>query len=168
MQPNCSNSANAEFERKIIQVADNVYSAHGYSVSVVGLIVGDSGLVVVDTGIDEASADELLADFRKINTLPINAILFTHSHPDHVGGLQRFLQEGVEQIWGRENFGTEMGDFLSVGLTIQGPRGMRQGGFKNYHQRSVSITVLLEPIILNGKILLLDRLAPSNELQKLS
>lgn len=121
---------NAEFERKIIEVAEGVYSSHGYAVSIVGLIVGQDGLIIVDTGMDEASAEALLADFRQISDLPIKAIIFTHSHPDHVGGLPVFLREGVEQIWGRDNFGAEMRDFVSVGLTIQGARGQRQGGFK--------------------------------------
>ena len=120
---------NAEFERAIIKVAENVYSSHGYSVSTVGMVVGQDGLIIIDTGMDTASAEALLADFRQISDLPIAAILYTHSHPDHVGGLPTFLEEGVDQIWGRDNFGSEMRDFVSVGLTIQGPRGLRQGGF---------------------------------------
>ena len=129
---------NAEFERQIIKVAEGVYSSHGYAVSIVGLIVGEDGLIIVDTGMDEASAEALLADFRKISALPIKAIIFTHSHPDHVGGLPVFLREGVEQVWGRDNFGAEMRDFVSVGLTIQGKRGQRQGGFKLPPEKRIS------------------------------
>ncbi|MEM7797970.1 MAG: alkyl/aryl-sulfatase [Chloroflexota bacterium] len=120
----------AEFKREIIQVAEGVYSSHGYAVSVVGIIVGTDGIVLVDTGMDPVSAEALLTDMRKISDLPIAAVLFTHSHPDHIGGLPTFLKEGVGQIWGRDNFGAEMRDFVSVGLTVQGPRGVRQGGFK--------------------------------------
>lgn len=39
-----------QFEEQVIEVADNVYTAVGYSVSNVSMIVGDDGVVIVDTG----------------------------------------------------------------------------------------------------------------------
>lgn len=41
---------NEQFQEQIIEVADNVHIAVGYSVSNVSMIVGDDGVVLVDIG----------------------------------------------------------------------------------------------------------------------
>jgi len=120
----------AEFEREVIRVTDGVYTAVGYSVQPVTMIVGDDGLIIVDTGMDTNSAEKVLADFRRISDKPIVAVILTHSHGDHTGGLPVFTREGDPQVWARDNFGDEMNALSSVGLTINNVRGARQGGFK--------------------------------------
>lgn len=120
----------AEFEREVIRVTDGVYTAVGYSVQPVTMIVGDGGLIIVDTGMDTRSAEQVLADFRKISDKPVAAVILTHSHGDHTGGLPVFTRDGDPQVWARDNFGAEMNAMRSVGLTINNVRGARQGGFK--------------------------------------
>ena len=56
----------AEFRKEVIKVTENVYTAVGYSVQPVSMIVGDDGILIVDTGMDTISAEQVLADFRKI------------------------------------------------------------------------------------------------------
>lgn len=121
---------NAEFEREVIQVTDDVYTAVGYSVQPVSMIIGKDGIIIVDTGIDVASAEAVLKSFRKITKKPVKCIILTHSHPDHTGGLEAFTRDGSPQIWGRDNFGDEANTLKSAGLTIGSVRGARQGGFK--------------------------------------
>lgn len=120
----------AEFERDVIPVTDGVYTAVGYSVQPVTMIVGDEGLIIVDTGMDTPSAEQVLADFRKISDKPIAAVILTHSHGDHTGGLSVFTRLGHPQVWARDTFGAELNAMSSVGLTINNVRGARQGGFK--------------------------------------
>lgn len=120
----------AEFEREVIRVTDGVYTAVGYSVSTVTMIVGEDGLIIVDTGMDTSSAEQVLDDFREISDKPIKAVILTHSHGDHTGGLPVFTREGEPRIWAHDRFGAEMDALSSVGLTIQNVRGARQGGFK--------------------------------------
>jgi alkyl sulfatase BDS1-like metallo-beta-lactamase superfamily hydrolase len=120
----------AEFEREVIRVTDGVFTAVGYSVQPVTMVVGDDGLIIVDTGMDTISAEQVLADFRKISQKPIAAVILTHSHGDHTGGLPVFTREGDPQVWARDNFGAEMNVMSLVGLTINHVRGARQGGFK--------------------------------------
>jgi len=119
----------AEFRRGVIQVTDGVHTAIGYSVSAVSMIVGPDGVVIVDTGMDTVSAKAVLADFRKITDKPIRAVIITHSHGDHTGGLPVFTAQGRPQVWARANFGAESRAFQTAGLTFQKVRGARQGGF---------------------------------------
>src|SRR5215467_895947 len=49
-------------------------------------LIGDSGILVVDTGLNAAEGRKLLADIRKISLLPVRWIVNTHYHPDHRGG----------------------------------------------------------------------------------
>ena len=122
----------AEFRKDVIRVADDVYTAVGYAVSPVSMIVGVDGVIIVDTGMDAVSAKAVLADFRKITDKPVRAIIFTHSHGDHTGGAGVFTaaSDGKVQIWARANFGAESKALTSVGLTINNVRGARQAGFK--------------------------------------
>ena len=74
-------SRNEEFTKEIIKVSDNVYTAVGYAVSPVSMIIGPEGIVIVDTGLDIASGKEIRADFRRIVDKPVKAIVsvsYTH------------------------------------------------------------------------------------------
>ncbi|NND68454.1 MAG: alkyl/aryl-sulfatase [Halioglobus sp.] len=121
---------NAEFEREVIEVSSGVYTAVGYGVSPTSLIIGDSGLVIIDTQIDSTSAEAVLSEFRKITDKPVSGIILTHGHGDHTGGVGVFAAAGENvQIWTREDFNQETRTLAGAGLTIQKARGARQGGF---------------------------------------
>ncbi|MDE2930669.1 MAG: alkyl/aryl-sulfatase [Chloroflexota bacterium] len=118
---------NAEFNEELIRVSEHVYTVVGVGTGPVSMIVGDEGLVIVDTNIDLAAGKKILAEFRKITHKPTKAIIFTHGHVDHTGGAEAFLQEGT-QIWARENFGAEDVPLEQAGVTITRQRGIRHGG----------------------------------------
>jgi len=120
----------AEFKQEVIKINESVYTAVGYSVSTVSMIMGKNGVVIVDTGVDTISAEKVLADFRKITDMPIKAIILTHAHGDHTGGISVFAGNNKPQIWTRSNFGSEAYPLKQAGLTIQKVRGARQAGFK--------------------------------------
>ncbi|MEK9554066.1 MAG: MBL fold metallo-hydrolase, partial [Alphaproteobacteria bacterium] len=72
------------FKKEIVELADNVYMAFGFAASNVYMIIGDDGLVIIDTTETTAAAANILAEFRKITSLPVKTIILTHSHRDHV------------------------------------------------------------------------------------
>lgn len=72
------------------EVADGVFHRRydPYDVGV-GVVRGDSGLLVVDTRSSHREADELLADLRELGR-PVRAVVNTHAHFDHTFGNHRF------------------------------------------------------------------------------
>lgn len=72
-------------------IADGVYQCRyqPMDVSVVA-IVGESGVILVDTRNNPAEADEVIADIQDEFGTPIVAVVNTHAHYDHTFGNQRF------------------------------------------------------------------------------
>ena len=99
------------FQKDIIQLADNVYQAFGFAASNVFMIIGDDGIIIVDTSETTAAATNILAEFRKITDLPVHTIIFTHSHRDHVSGASVFSDGGTPEILASTKYSD---DFLFV------------------------------------------------------
>ena len=83
----------------IKKVGDGVYAAitrdGGKSGSNAGFVVGEDGVAVIDTFVDIAPAQQLLAEIRKITSLPIRFVINTHYHLDHTGGNKVFADAGA-------------------------------------------------------------------------
>ena len=60
-----------------------------------GFVVGDDGVVVIDTFQDPEPARAFLAEIRKITKLPIRFVVNTHYHLDHVNGNDVFAAAGA-------------------------------------------------------------------------
>ena len=71
---------NKMFEKQIIKVADNVYTAIGYTVSANSMIVGKDGVVIIDPGQIPAASKLVRQEFEKITDKPVRAIIYTHGH----------------------------------------------------------------------------------------
>jgi len=80
----------AIFERKIHRIGDNVYSAVGWSGCNSIMVVGDDGVIIVDTGDAVQWAREVAAEFRKITDKPVRAVVYTCFHLDHINGVKAF------------------------------------------------------------------------------
>ena len=63
-----------------------------------GFVIGDDGVVVIDTFQDAAAAKQLLAEIQKLTKLPVKFVINTHYHLDHVTGNAVFAQAGAVVI----------------------------------------------------------------------
>lgn len=73
-------------------VPGKIWQVRGYDISVMTIIRGKSGWIVVDPLLSEEAAAagwKLFADTieAKSGKLPIRAVIFSHSHSDHFGGV---------------------------------------------------------------------------------
>ena len=91
-----------EFRKEIIQVSNEIHVAVGYALANVIMIEGDDGLIIVDTTESVAAAQEIKEEFDKISDKPVKAIIYTHSHPDHVGGASVFAGDDDPEIYSHE------------------------------------------------------------------
>jgi uncharacterized sulfatase len=81
-------------------VADGVYVLEGElehfsfrnggNIVNTGFIVGDEGVVVIDSGPSRLYGEQLRAAIAQITDKPVAAVLITHLHPDHFLGNQAF------------------------------------------------------------------------------
>lgn len=77
----------------------NVYAAiddaKGDAGANAGFVIGDDGVLVIDTFENEAAAKQLLAEIRTLTKLPIKFVVNTHYHLDHVAGNGVFERAGA-------------------------------------------------------------------------
>lgn len=71
------------------QLAPNVYWIEGGGGNS-GVIVGETGVIVIDAKTSAAGGKELLDDIAKITAKPVKTVILTHSDNDHVNGLASF------------------------------------------------------------------------------
>lgn len=60
-----------------------------------GFLIGDDGVLVVDTFENEAAARALLAEIRRLTKQPVKFVVNTHYHVDHVAGNRVFAEAGA-------------------------------------------------------------------------
>ena len=117
-----------EFRREIIEITDGVYMASGYGASNSAMIVGESGLIVIDTKESKSAARAVLKEFRAISELPVKAIIYTHGHVDHTNGATEFVGDDELEIYARSSFRESLMPDSDVNAIIFA-RTSRQFGF---------------------------------------
>ena len=84
------------------KIGEGVYAAlgtdGGKAGSNAGFVVGSNGVLVIDTFTSAGPAQALLAEIKKVTSLPIRFVVNTHYHLDHTGGNAVFAQAGATII----------------------------------------------------------------------
>src|SRR5882757_6965832 len=60
-----------------------------------GFVIGDDGVLVIDSFENEAAAKALLGQIHSFTHLPIKFVINTHYHLDHVAGNRVFAEHGA-------------------------------------------------------------------------
>ena len=78
----------------LFKVADGIYQVRGYDLSVMSIIEGDSGWIIVDplTATETAAASLKLVN-DTLGERPVTGVLYTHSHADHFGGARGVISD---------------------------------------------------------------------------
>ncbi len=74
----------------VYQVAESVYLAYGYALTSPAMIVGDDGVIIIDPPEDVNKGRRTLQEFRKFSDKPVKAVIYSHWHIDHFGGVAAF------------------------------------------------------------------------------
>lgn len=72
----------------LFEVAPGIWQARGYDISNITFIAGDTGWIVIDPLTATACARDCLAMANAhLGERPVTAVIYTHSHLDHFGGV---------------------------------------------------------------------------------
>lgn len=78
----------------LFKVTDGVYQARGFDLSVTSFLETDGGWVVVDPLISVEPMRAAFALVREhVADLPVVAVIYTHSHVDHYGGVRAVVSD---------------------------------------------------------------------------
>ena len=96
----------------LFEVTDGIYQVRGYDMSNITFVRGDSGWIVFDPlmTVECAQAAKALVD-EELGELPVRAVIYSHSHVDHFGGVCGIVDEE---------------DVTSGAVTIIAPEGFEE------------------------------------------
>jgi alkyl sulfatase BDS1-like metallo-beta-lactamase superfamily hydrolase len=94
----------------LFKVTDRIYQVRGFDLSNISFIQGDTGWIVFDPLISTETAKAAL-DYinEKIGKRPVVAVVYSHSHVDHYGGVRGLASEedfksGKVRVFAPEHF----------------------------------------------------------------
>lgn len=133
----------------LFEVVDGIYQARGYDLSVMSVIRTDTGYIVIDPLVSSETARAVWKELviPKLGDKPIVAVIYTHSHVDHYGGVRGLVNQadidaGKVKIVAPEDFtkaavgeniiaGNAMSrraSYMYGNLLPRGPQGQVDGG----------------------------------------
>ncbi|MFV2005635.1 MAG: MBL fold metallo-hydrolase, partial [Gammaproteobacteria bacterium] len=57
------------------------------------VIDAPDGLILIDTGLNEEQVEPVAAKIKTLSKKPIKAVIYTHPHADHTGGVAAFISQ---------------------------------------------------------------------------
>lgn len=112
---------------RVEEVADRLFVAIGFDLANTIVLNTDEGNVVIDVSQSPDRAEQVRAAIEEVAPGPTRAIVYTHSHVDHVGGARVWLDEGTE-IWATDAFIPHLIKQYGAFRQAELQRGLRQFG----------------------------------------
>eukprot|EP00903_Cladosiphon_okamuranus_P002693 g2691.t1 len=116
-------------EVKTVQVAPKIHTIIGYGLSNYTFIEGETGLILIDTGLNNGSGLEILKMKSAFSDKPISAIIYTHHH--YTAGSQSIVASYPERsipIYGHPDVDKYLLSVFSNTATGSFRRGIMQFG----------------------------------------
>jgi len=171
VNPSLWRQAQLNTRHGLFEVTPGIYQVRGFDISNITFIEGKTGYIVVDplTSAEPAAAAlKLMRQHR--GDKPVTAVIYTHSHVDHYGGVRGVLSddeiragmriiapEGFLEAAVSENIlaGNAMGrraTYMFGGTLPRGPRGHVDSGLgKATSQGAISLVPPTESITATGQ-----------------
>ena len=130
----------------LFEVAPNVWQVRGYDLSNITFIAGDTGWVVIDPLTNENTARiSLELANQHLGARPVTAVIYTHSHVDHFGGVlgvttQAEVDAGKCRVIAPEGF---LHETVSENV-IAGPAMARRSGYQFGSQLPAAATAHID------------------------
>jgi alkyl sulfatase BDS1-like metallo-beta-lactamase superfamily hydrolase len=95
VNPSLWRNAKLNMNHGLFEVVDGIWQVRGYDLSVMSIIRGDTGWIVVDPLMtaDVSSVVWKQLVIPNLGDKPITHVIYTHSHADHYGGIRGVVDE---------------------------------------------------------------------------
>src|SRR5215813_12975611 len=94
VNPSLWRQARLNMHHGLFRVTDRIYQVRGFDISNMTIIEGERGLVVIDPLVSTETARASLDLYRQHRgDKPVTAVIYTHSHVDHYGGVRGVIDE---------------------------------------------------------------------------
>ncbi|WP_370586109.1 alkyl/aryl-sulfatase [Tessaracoccus sp. MC1679] len=94
VNPSLWRQSNLLIEQGLFEVVPGIYQVRGLDLSVMTVVEGDTGIIVIDPLLTAEPARAALALYREHRGgRPVTAVIYTHSHADHFGGVRGVVDE---------------------------------------------------------------------------
>jgi linear primary-alkylsulfatase len=153
----------------LFKVVDGIYQVRGYDLSVMSVIETDTGYIVIDPLISsECAGASMELVYEHLGRKPVVAMIYTHSHVDHWGGVKGVISEedvkaGRVMVIAPEGFTeaavsenvmagnamTRRASYMYGMLLPRGPRGQVDAGLGKTN--SMGTITLIEPSVTIDK-----------------
>ena len=114
VNPSLWRQARLNLHHGLFEVTEGIYQVRGFDISNMTLIEGERGLIVIDPLIStEVARAALELYLRHRGPRPVTAVIYSHSHTDHYGGVRGVVDDadvraGRVEIWAPDRFMQEV------------------------------------------------------------
>jgi alkyl sulfatase BDS1-like metallo-beta-lactamase superfamily hydrolase len=152
----------------LFKVTDHIYQVRGYDLSNISFIEGKTGYIVIDPLVSaEVAKASLELLYKHVGKKPVKAVIYTHSHVDHWGGVkgvvdeadvksgkvkiiasQGFLEEAVSENVMAGNVMTRRARYMYGNLLPKGVKGQVDAGLGKVASQG-SVTIIAPNVIIS-------------------
>jgi alkyl sulfatase BDS1-like metallo-beta-lactamase superfamily hydrolase len=177
VNPSLWRQARLNMVHGLFRIHERIYQVRGYDLSVMSVIAGEAGWIVIDPLISEETARASLNLVNEhLGERPVVAVVYTHSHVDHFGGVEGVttvadVEAGRTRVVAPEGFllaavsenvlaGTAMGRralYMYGAPLPKGPTGQVDAGLgKTTSAGSISLIPPTDVITETGTTMMID------------